>query len=121
MGSRILAMDEPTAGQDYQNYMAFMESILQLPHFDAILFITHDVDLAVCYANRVWIVDGGKIAANGPPEEVLADQELLARCRLVPTSLLEANLRWLPHTGGFVRAEELALTAAGGEASAGLK
>ncbi|MFC2036461.1 ABC transporter ATP-binding protein, partial [Chloroflexota bacterium] len=121
MGSRILAMDEPTAGQDYQNYMAFMESILQLPHFDAILFITHDVDLAICYANRVWIVDGGKIAANGPPEEVLADQKLLARSRLVPTSLLEANLRWLPRTGGFMRAEELALTVAGGEASAGLE
>jgi energy-coupling factor transport system ATP-binding protein len=110
MGSRILAMDEPTAGQDYQNYMTFMHSILQLPHFDGILFITHDVDLAVCYANRVWIVEEGKIAANGAPEKVLADRDLLERCRLVPTSLLEANLHWLPHTGRFMRAEDLALT-----------
>ncbi|MFN2121108.1 MAG: ABC transporter ATP-binding protein, partial [Anaerolineales bacterium] len=47
MRSRILVMDEPTAGQDYQNYMSFMDSILQMPGFDAILFITHDVDLAV--------------------------------------------------------------------------
>ncbi len=31
MRSRILVMDEPTAGQDYQNYMNFMDSILQLP------------------------------------------------------------------------------------------
>ena len=31
MQSRILVMDEPTAGQDYQNYMSFMDSILQLP------------------------------------------------------------------------------------------
>ena len=28
MRSRILVMDEPTAGQDYQNYMNFMDSIL---------------------------------------------------------------------------------------------
>ena len=47
MRSRILMMDEPTAGQDYWNYLAFMDSILQMPGFDAILFITHDVDLAV--------------------------------------------------------------------------
>jgi len=30
MRSRILVMDEPTAGQDYQNYMNFMDAILQL-------------------------------------------------------------------------------------------
>ncbi len=33
MRSRILIMDEPTAGQDYQNYMNFMDSILQMPGF----------------------------------------------------------------------------------------
>jgi len=45
-------MDEPTAGQDYRNYMGFMDSILQMPNFSAILFITHDLDLAVSYAPR---------------------------------------------------------------------
>ena len=42
MRSKILVMDEPTAGQDYMNYMNFMDSILQMPAFEAILFITHD-------------------------------------------------------------------------------
>lgn len=50
MRSRILMMDEPTAGQDYWNYMAFMDAILQMPGFDAIVFITHDLDLAISYA-----------------------------------------------------------------------
>ncbi|MFH1524802.1 MAG: ABC transporter ATP-binding protein, partial [Chloroflexota bacterium] len=40
MRSRILVMDEPTAGQDYKNYISFMDAILQLPGFEAILFIT---------------------------------------------------------------------------------
>jgi len=108
MRSKILAMDEPTAGQDYKNYMAFVEAILQLPYFEAVLFITHDLDLAVCYANRVILMHEGRIAADGPPPEVLAQRELLERCRIVPTSLLAANLERLPQTGRFMRAELLA-------------
>jgi energy-coupling factor transport system ATP-binding protein len=110
MRSRILVMDEPTAGQDYWNYMAFMDSILQMPGFAAILFITHDIDLAICYANRVILVHEGQVAGDGPPSEVLADAELLSKCRLVPTSLLKANLQYLPRTGRFMSAEELAQT-----------
>ncbi|MGA9351259.1 MAG: ABC transporter ATP-binding protein [Anaerolineae bacterium] len=108
MRSRVLVMDEPTAGQDYKNYMAFIDAILQLPNFEAILFITHDIDLAVCYANRVILVHEGCIAADGPPQEVLAQYDLLERCHIVPTSLLAANLEFLPQTGRFMRAELLA-------------
>ena len=67
MRSRILMMDEPTAGQDYWNYLAFMDAILQMPGFDAVLFITHDVDLAVIYANRILLVYNGGLVADGHP------------------------------------------------------
>jgi energy-coupling factor transporter ATP-binding protein EcfA2 len=108
MRSKILVMDEPTAGQDYANYMAFMESILQMPSFQAVLFITHDLDLAICFANRVLLMFDGRLAGDGRPEEVLSDSDLLHRCRLVPTSLLAANLDYLPKTGRFMSAEALA-------------
>jgi energy-coupling factor transport system ATP-binding protein len=108
MRSRILIMDEPTAGQDYRNYMEFMDAILQLPEFEAILFITHDIDLAVIYANRVWVVNNGELIADGPPHTVLQDFDWLRANRLVPTSLLEANLERFPRTGRFLRAEALA-------------
>lgn len=108
MRSRILAMDEPTAGQDYRNYMEFMDSILQLPYFSAILFITHDLDLAICYANRVILMDNGYIVADGKPEETLSQPELLRECHLYPTSLLQTNLAMLGRTGRFMRAEALA-------------
>ncbi len=108
MRSRILMMDEPTAGQDYWNYLSFMDSILQMPGFEAILFITHDIDLAVIYANRVLLLENGAIAADGPPQEVLADEDRLRRCRVVPTSLLRLNLAHLNQTGRFMRAESLA-------------
>jgi energy-coupling factor transport system ATP-binding protein len=108
MRSRILVMDEPTAGQDYQNYMSFMDAILQLRGFDAVVFITHDVDLAVIYANRVLLMAGGRLIADGPPEVVLRDFEQLEACRLVPSSLLALNVERLPESGGFMRAEALA-------------
>lgn len=108
MQSRILVMDEPTAGQDYQNYMKFMDSILQLPGFEAILFITHDVDLAVIYANRVLIVNDGRLIADGKPQDVLSDFDRLKANRLVPTTLLSLNLERFSATGRFMRAEALA-------------
>ena len=108
MRSRILMMDEPTAGQDYWNYQAFIDAILQMPGFDAVLFITHDVDLAVIYANRILLVYNGEIAADWRPQEVLKDEKLLRSCRVLPTSLLQLNMEYLPQTGRFYRAETLA-------------
>jgi energy-coupling factor transport system ATP-binding protein len=108
MRSRILMMDEPTAGQDYWNYRAFMDSILQMPGFDAILFITHEVDLAVIYANRVLLIDKGMVVSDGTPQEVLKDETLLRASRVLPTSLLRLNLAHFGQTGKFYRAETLA-------------
>ena len=108
MRSRILMMDEPTAGQDYWNYMAFMDSILQMPGFDSILFITHDLDLAVVYANRILLVYDGQLMADGTPYDVLKDEALLKHCRVLPTSLLRANIEHYPRLGSFQRAETLA-------------
>jgi energy-coupling factor transport system ATP-binding protein len=115
MNSRILVMDEPTAGQDYRHYTEFMDAILYPKQgspwsdaFEAVIFITHDLDLAISYANRVLLVSDGRVAAAGPPHEVLQDRDLLTRCRLMPTSLLELNLELLGKTGRFMRAELLA-------------
>lgn len=107
MRSRILLMDEPTAGQDYWNYRAFMDGILQMPGFEAVAFITHDLDLALTYANRILLLANGKLAADGPPHEVLQDEALLRRCRVLPTSLLRLNMKYLHKTGRFMRAEAL--------------
>ena len=118
MRSQIIIMDEPTAGQDYANYTHFMDEMcrpdvtgsqsLVAANFAATLFITHDIDLAVTYANRVLLVGDKHIIADGAPEEVLKDFDLLMRYRLRPTSLLRLNLEMLPRTKQFLTAEELA-------------
>jgi energy-coupling factor transport system ATP-binding protein len=118
MQSKIMIMDEPTAGQDYANYTHFMDAMcrpaadgsqsLVAANFAATMFITHDLDLAVTYANRVLLVGDKHIIADGAPEEVLKDFDLLTRYRVRPTSLLRLNLELLPRTRGFLTAEELA-------------
>ena len=116
MRSKIMVMDEPTAGQDFANYTRFMEAMcgadegrksLLSENFAATLFITHDIDLAVTYANRVLLIGNGRIVADGPPEEVLKDFALLERYRVRPSSLLRLNLALLPKTGHFLPAEVL--------------
>jgi energy-coupling factor transporter ATP-binding protein EcfA2 len=79
-----------------------------MPGFESILFITHDVDLALIYANRIMLVYSGKLIADGPPQEVMKDEHRLRSCRVLPTSLLELNLKYFPRTGKFMRAESLA-------------
>jgi len=117
MRSKILIMDEPTAGQDYFNYTRFMETLcgvaaegqsLLTANFAATLFITHDLDLAVTYANRVLLIGEGRIVADGSPEEVLRDFDLLARYRVRPTSLLYLNCELYAKTRRFMPADALA-------------
>lgn len=108
MQPRVLVLDEPTAGQDHANTVALMHTIGGLQNLEATVLITHDLDLALSYATRVVLMRDGQVEADGPPEQVLADRAMLERCRVVPTSLLEANLRLLPATGRFLGAEELA-------------
>ena len=119
MRSKIMVMDEPTAGQDYANYTHFMDEMccptdsansLLTTKFAATLFITHDLDLAVTYANRVLLVGDGTVVGDGPPEDVLKDFALLERCRVRRTSLLDLNLSLLPKTGGFYRLKYWRLT-----------
>lgn len=118
MQSKIMIMDEPTAGQDYANYTRFMDAMcrpagngaqsLVSKNFAATIFITHDLDLAVTYANRIILFGDGHLVGDGPPEEVLKDFDLLTRYRIRPTSLLRLNLNLLSRTGQFLTAEALA-------------
>ncbi len=116
MRSKIMIMDEPTAGQDFANYTHFMDALcnptngkqsILTENFAATLFITHDVDLAVTYANRVLLFGDKHIVADGKPEDVLKDKDMLLKYRVRPTSLLNLNIDLLPKTGEFLPAEAL--------------
>lgn len=117
MQSKIMVMDEPTAGQDFANYTRFMDALCNASsdaqsilsaNFASTLFITHDLDLAVTYANRVLLFGDKHIIADGKPEDVLKDIDLLLKYRVRPTSLLRLNLDLIAKTKRFLPAEALA-------------
>jgi ABC-2 type transport system ATP-binding protein len=69
---RVLFLDEPTTGLDPQARAAMWAEIARLAGDEsiAILLTTHYLDEADRLADRVAIVDGGRIVAEGTPDEL---------------------------------------------------
>lgn len=83
MRPRVLLMDEPTAWLDPEGTEQFLAMVERVRAGGAAVVIaTHDMDLAYLWADEVVVMAGGGVAAHGAPEEVLADEALLLRCRL---------------------------------------
>lgn len=66
------ALDEPTAALDVRHEMAIFELLRELSRQGAtVLLATHNLNLAARYADHLVLMDGGSVAAAGPPHEVL--------------------------------------------------
>ncbi len=108
-----LILDEPSAGQDHRTSQAFLREVLQIPGLESVYLITHDVDLALTHADRILLFRDGRIIADGPPSEVIKDEDRWRACNLRPTSLMTANARW-GDAGVFLDAASLAHRIASG-------
>ena len=110
---RTLVLDEPSAGQDHRSATAFMMEVQRIAGLESVYFVTHDVDLALTYADRILLLRDGAIVADGAPLDVIQDRDRWVACNLRVTSLMDANARWAAHTGRFMGAEELASVVVG--------
>ncbi|PFW55126.1 ABC transporter ATP-binding protein [Bacillus cereus] len=87
---KLIILDEPTAGQDYYHYKQFMSFIRNLAKKGiSFIFITHDMNLALEYANRAIVIHEGEIIADNTVFAVLGDQEILQRANLRESSLFK--------------------------------
>jgi iron complex transport system ATP-binding protein len=69
---RALVLDEPTASLDVRHEMELFELIRQLVEGGlAGLVITHHLNLAARFADRMVLLSGGRVIADGTPREVL--------------------------------------------------
>jgi sulfonate transport system ATP-binding protein len=77
----LLLLDEPFGSLDALTRLAMHHLVIQLwqRHRPAVLLVTHDVDEALALADRVLVLEGGRIAAEHRPGEARQRQELRAR------------------------------------------
>jgi len=69
----LLLLDEPTRGLDMLCKMAFGELLVEWKNEGlGILLVTHDMEWAIQFADRIVILEKGKILADGEPYEILA-------------------------------------------------
>jgi len=82
----ILALDEPTAGQDMFFRLALGSLLTNLrARGQAIVLVTQDLAFAEQHAHRWLVMAEGEIAADGSPREVMADTAAMNRAGLRPT------------------------------------
>ncbi|MFO7706841.1 MAG: heme ABC transporter ATP-binding protein [Desulfobacterales bacterium] len=82
----ILLLDEPTASLDLSHQLRLMDLMESLRRERAVtvVMVSHDLNLAAMYADRLLLLTNGEIARQGAPAEVLTVQNLEAAygCRL---------------------------------------
>lgn len=74
---RVLLLDEPVASADLRHAHQTLGLLQQAAREGrAVLVVLHDLNLAARWADAVWLMDGGRLVAAGPWEQVLTAAQL---------------------------------------------
>ncbi len=96
---KMLILDEPTIGQDYEQKEKLRQFILQMRTQDkTIIMVTHDVEFVAECNPRVLLMLEGEITADGEAQKILTDTETLEKASIVPPQIAQIFLR-LPELG----------------------
>ena len=113
---QVLFLDEPTLGLDPQSRRGIWEHIAELKGRKTILLTTHYLEEADALADRIAIIDEGKIAALGTPQELkdsISDmQVMVVRAKNLTPDAIEGLKKIYPEVkatedGIEIRAKEL--------------
>jgi energy-coupling factor transport system ATP-binding protein len=90
---KILILDEPTIGQDYQQKEKLRQFILQMKTQErTIIMVTHDVEFVAECNPRVVLMREGKIIADGEATHVLTNPDILATASIIPPQIAQIFL-----------------------------
>lgn len=113
MHPKCIVLDEPTAMLDPQGRKEVIRAVRALNQVEGItvILITHYME-EIIHADRVFVMDSGKIAMEGTPREIFSQVETLKSLRLdVPQVTLlgyELKKKGLRLPDGILTKEELA-------------
>lgn len=95
--SPLLLMDEPTASLDYGNAVRVMEMVSSLAEQGyGIILSTHEPDQAMSWGTQALVVQEGRVAAFGTPEEAITE-DLLSQVYGVPIRIESLMVDGDPH------------------------
>jgi len=79
----VLILDEPTASLDPESQSAMIEFLLDCSGKKTVITATHNLDIVEEIADYCLVLKGGKLVAQGTPEEILKDEGLLRDTHLL--------------------------------------
>ena len=96
MEPKVIVFDEPFASLDYPGVKQVLKQILALHQTgDTILIITHDLEKVLAHADRLIIMQKGKIVRDGVPAEIIGDIETFGVRAPCASQLGMEVLSWL--------------------------
>lgn len=85
----LILLDEPTTGQDQQSLLDIKKLLMDFTiQGGSALFCTHDVELAADIADRVFIMNEGRIEVAGDPLTVFTETDILREAGLTCPPML---------------------------------
>ena len=93
---KILFLDEPTAFLDLPGRVSMLSLLRNLAHKQgkAVLTSTHDLDLALHSADRIWLMNGAGEVSQGSPEDLVLSGQF-------GSTFDQPNVTFNTRTGGF--------------------
>jgi cobalt/nickel transport system ATP-binding protein len=93
----LLLLDEPSENLDPASTRQLIRHLQHLNkhHGYTLVIVTHDMNLAARIADRIIVLDSGKITADGSAREILTNENLLKKSRLEPPILTKMFQRLL--------------------------
>lgn len=94
--AKVMLLDEPTAFVDLPRRVELMSLLRKLAHKEkiALLLSTHDLDLALRFADRLWVLTETGALIQGYPEALVLDGQLAS-------TFTTENIQWDEALGSF--------------------
>ncbi len=89
---KILVLDEPTCGLDYNECMKIMQVVEDLrDHGCCVIMVCHDMEVVLDYATRLIVINDGKLIIDGLAKDVFEKPEVCDAAALYPPLLCSVS------------------------------
>ena len=86
----ILLLDEPTANLDIATRKEIMKTLRDMKEItDTVMIATHDMQLVCEWAERIIVLSGGRVLADGARDEVFGNREVVEQVGIRPPEIFQ--------------------------------